>query len=190
MGKIEIESRKRSRNRNIQKIILQSIAAAGLLSVALVAPNSLKLLKDLGILPKRRQREIIRASRDRLVKHGLLFRNEKGYLRLTAKGEAKLRQLELCDFKLKFPKRWDKKWRVLIFDISTKKRGLRDKVRNTLKTIGFYKLQHSVWVFPHSCEDLITLLKADFKIGDDLIYMIVDSIENDKKVRDHFYLKQ
>jgi hypothetical protein len=43
-----------------------------------------------------------------------------------------------------------------------------------------------VWVYPYDCEDLITLLKADFKIGKDLLYVITESIENDKWLRQSF----
>ena len=107
-------------------------------------------------------------------------------LRLTAKGEQILRRLELHDFKLRKPKRWDRKWRVLIFDIPERRKNLRPKIRYTLLAIGFIRLQDSVWVYPYDCEDLITLLKADFKIGKDLLYLIVDSIENDFPLRSHF----
>ena len=54
--------------------------------------------------------------------------------------------------------------------------------------IGFVRLQDSVWVYPYDCEDLITLLKADFRVGKDVLYLIVDSIENDKYLRAEFNL--
>jgi CRISPR-associated endonuclease Cas2 len=77
---------------------------------------------------------------------------------------------------------------MLIFDISEKRRGTRDKVRNTLISIGFIHLQDSVWVYPYDCEDLITLLKADFMIGKDLLYVIADKIENDIELHKKFGL--
>ena len=120
------------------------------------------------------------------IEYGLLEYTNKGLLKLTPKGEAKLRQLELHEYKIKKPKQWDKKGRVLIFDIREERRPLRDKIRRTLITIGFVRLQDSVWVYPHDCEDLITLLKADFKIGKDVLYMIVDTIENDVWLKKHF----
>jgi CRISPR-associated endonuclease Cas2 len=76
----------------------------------------------------------------------------------------------------------------LIFDIKEERKGMRDKIRRTLNTIGFIRLQDSVWVYPYDCEDLIMLLKADFKIGKDLVYIIADSIENDKDLRLAFNL--
>ena len=111
-------------------------------------------------------------------------------LRLTAKGEQVLRRLELHDFKLRKPKRWDRKWRILIFDIPERRKGLRQKIRYTLKAIGFVRLQDSVWAYPYDCEDLVTLLKADFKVGKDLLYLIVDSLEYDKPLKEYFGLHQ
>src|SRR3989344_1132187 len=188
MGVLERESKKRMRRYQIQKAVLQSVAAVGVLSVALLAPNALQMLKMFGYTPHRRQKEVINVSRARLLKQGFLKRDERGFLQLTPKGETKLRTLEKYNYHLPHPKHWDKKWRVLIFDIPEKRKGLRDKVRLTLVFIGFKQLQKSVWVYPYDCEDLITLLKADFKIGRDIIYIIADTIENNAELKKSFGL--
>ena len=188
MGVLEQSSRKRTRNKNLQKIVLQTVAAAGFLSVALLAPNALQALRQVGLFPKHRQKEIFNSSRNRLVKAGLLAYEGK-FIRLTAKGEAKLYQLEQHDYKLARPKRWDKKWRILIFDIPERRRALRARIRRTIVSVGFMRLQKSVWVYPYDCEDFVNLIKADFKIGKDLLYLIVDSIENDKFIKKYFQLQ-
>ena len=185
MGRLEIESRKRIRRASIQKLVLASAAVVGGISVALVAPGVIGAMGKLGLIPSARQLEIIKRSRSRLVARGLLVYHGN-MLRLTTKGEQVLRRLELHDFRLRKPKRCDRKWRVLIFDIPERRKSLRFKLRYTLKAIGFVRLQDSVWVYPYDCEDLITLLKADFKIGKDLLYLIVDSIENDIHLKSHF----
>jgi DNA-binding transcriptional regulator PaaX len=139
------------------------------------------------MLPTPRRADSIRAARNRLVKRGLLkWKGNK--LCITEAGEKKLRQWRLRDYQLPRPKHWDKRWRVLIFDIPEKRKGLREKIRNTLVVVGFVRLQDSVWIFPYDCEDLITLLKADFKIGKDMLYMIVDTLEYDTPFRAKFGL--
>ena len=187
MRRLETESRKRSRRANIKKLVLASAAVVGGISVALIDPGAIGAMGKLGLIPSARQLEIIKRSRSRLVARGLLI-YQGNTLRLTSKGEQILRRLELHDFKLRKPKRWDRKWRVLIFDIPERRKGLRQKIRNTLKTIGFVRLQNSVWAYPYDCEDLITLLKADFKIGKDLLYLIVDSLEYDRPLKECFGL--
>lgn len=187
MGKLELQSKSNTRKKNIQKIILGTVAVAGVLSVAAVAPGVIGAMGKLGIIPTKRQKEIIKRSRQRLVERGLLEYKDK-FLKLTAKGEVELRGMEARGFNLIKPKKWDKKWRVLIFDIKESQRVLRNKIRNTLIAVGFVRLQDSVWIYPYDCEDLVTLLKADLKIGKDLLYMIVDELEYDVYLRKCFGL--
>jgi hypothetical protein len=193
MGKLEKEVRKRNRKINIQKTILATLFLLGALSVAFVAPNMVKVLSKFepDFLKRKFGKYNFNKSFKRLKDAGLIVfkKTPKGsFVHLTNKGKVKLRQLELSDYKLKEVPVWDGKWRLLIFDIKEKRKGLRDKIRLTLKKIGFFYLQKSVWVYPYDCEDLITLLKADFKVGKDVLYIIADSIENDKEIRKNFKL--
>src|SRR3989344_4088802 len=110
------------------------------------------------------------------------------FARLTSKGKELLTKVEENNYQLEKPKRWDKKWRMIVFDISEKRKKVRDQLRRTLVSIGFVHMQHSVWVYPYDCEDLINLLKADFMIGKDVLYVIADRIENDKWLREYFNL--
>ena len=187
MGKLEREHKKRAQKANIKKVVLRTVAVAGVLSIAVLAPNVLGALSKLGVVPQKRQKETVVNTKTRLVQQGLLTR-ENGLLRLTPKGERVLRRLELKDYALQKPRRLDGKWRMLIFDIPERRKKSREQVRKTLATIGFVRLQDSVWLYPYDCEDLVTLLKADFHIGKDLLYLIVDSLEGDMHFKHHFGL--
>ena len=70
----------------------------------------------------------------------------KGIL-LTPKGSIKALRVK---YKLNpnFKKRKDKKWIMVIFDIPEKKRNYRDDFRGFLQSLGFQKLQQSVWISP------------------------------------------
>lgn len=188
MGKLEEENRRRSRKGEIQKITLEVVKTAGILSVGLVAPNVIRAMYKLGIISNKRQEEIVKSSASKLVKKGFLRFNGKFY-ELTEKGGERLNQLELEDYKLPKPKKWDKKWRVIIFDIPEKKKKTRHHIRTILTKIGFSRLQDSVWVYPYDCEDFIGLLKSEFGVGKDILYLIVEEIENDKNLRQEFSLK-
>jgi len=194
MGKLEQEIKKEIRNTRTQKAILGVIGIAGLLSVAVIAPNALQALGMLGLNKKvlRYKRNSINKSVNHLVERKLLiYENKEGkkYLRLTDKGEQILRVFELHDYKIKKPKHWDRKYRIIIFDIKEERKITRNKLRNTLRSISFFRLQDSVWVYPYDCEDFITLIKADFKIGKDVLYIIADRIENDSFLKKHFGLE-
>lgn len=187
MGVLEEQSKRRARKNELKKIILETVKVAGLIGIFVIAPNVVGAMAKAGLLPSRRQKEVVERSRDRMIRQGLL-RYEGKYVRLTEKGERVLRRLALNEYQLTKPIRWDRKWRVIIFDIPEYRKGLRQKVRSTLMRIGFARLQDSVWVYPYDCEDLAALLKADFKVGKDILYLIVDTIENDRALRKYFEL--
>ncbi|MFZ1720413.1 MAG: hypothetical protein WAU28_03620 [Candidatus Moraniibacteriota bacterium] len=73
---------------------------------------------------------------------------------LTKKGRESAERCDLYGGSLKFkmPRKWDKKWRVVIFDIPEKDRVFRGILREHLHEIGFFKLQQSVFVHPYPCE--------------------------------------
>lgn len=193
MGNLEKEIKNKDKRKNIQKIILNTVFAVGVLSVALVAPNVLSVIKKLEGTFKRKKnlKYSINNSFTRLREKGLIEIieiNGKKVAHITKKGEDKLDFLDKHNFKLKIPKKWDGRWRVVIFDIKESRSRTRFLLRKTLSQIGFVRLQNSVWLYPYDCEDLISLLKADFKIGKDILYMIVEKLENDWHLRKAFNL--
>jgi len=193
MGILEQEIKNRDKRKNIQKIILSTIFATGMLSVALIAPNVLSAISKLERSSGRKKnlKYSINDSFTRLREKDLIEImeiNGKKVARITKKGENSLDFLDKHDFKLKIPKKWDGRWRVVIFDIKESRSKTRFLLRKTLSRIGFIRLQNSVWLYPYDCEDLISLLKADFKIGKDVLYMIVEKLENDWHLRKTFNL--
>jgi len=52
-------------------------------------------------------------------------------------------------------KKWDKKWRLVIYDIPENRRDKRDKFRYFLKDLGFGKVQESCWISPYDFSSLI-----------------------------------
>lgn len=175
-----------------KKTILNIVALGGILAVGAIAPNCLQLLKYTKT-NKRKKKYYINSVVRRLIQNGYLKygENRKGQkvVRLTKKGEKVLEEYMLTDSlnKLK-TKNWDGKYRVIIFDIKEQKRKTRDRLREWLVKIGMFRLQNSVWVFPYDCEDIITLLKANYKIGKEVLYMKVDYIEQDRKLKEFFNL--
>lgn len=187
METLEKRNRKRRRKENLQKAILSSVATAGILAVGLVAPNVIKAMNSVGILPNPRRREYVSSSASKLAKKGLL-KFENGYYQITKEGKKILSRWELADYKPKQPRKWDHKWRILIYDISEKKAIIRRQVGELFKKIDLYRLQDSVWVYPYDCEEIIGLLKTELGVGKEILYIIADEIENDRHLRSYFSL--
>lgn len=188
MGVIEQKIKSDIRRTKINAAILGTLSVAGILAVGVVAPNVLGAMGKLGII-KPYHRQGVKRSLSRLIKHGYITIEGsagKKHVRLTPKGERYAALLGEGKLMPKKPRRWDKKWRMLIFDIPEGRRKTRDYIRSTLVRLGFYRLQDSVWVHPYDCEDLIILLKADFHIGKDVLYIVADVIEYDLPLKKHF----
>jgi|TARA_Y100000310_G_scaffold13801_1_gene14027 hypothetical protein len=189
VGKYETESRNKRRYKDLRKLILKTVATTGLVGVSFLAPNVIGAMGRMGMIPSKRQKDTIRVSRERLIKKGML-KYSRGGLCITKKGEIALQMAEVSDHVTRKPKRWDGRWRVLMFDIPEKKKNIRERVRQKLRSVGFVYLQDSVWLYPYDCEDLITLLKSELHIGKEMLYMIVDFLEYDAQYRKHFGLSK
>jgi len=175
---------------NLSKIILYTIGATGILAVALVAPNSLRMLQILGFKKRVRynRKYYLKSKISTMIDQGLLKLETKGdrkLIRLTEKGKLKLKKYKTLDANLT-NKKWDKKWRILTFDIWETQHNKRDSLRRELINFGFKKLQNSVWIYPHECEEFISLLKADFKFGNNARYLLVEKLDNDWQMRKKF----
>src|SRR3989344_9211739 len=118
----------------------------------MVSPNALQMLKLFGVRPHKRRKELIKRTYDKLIEKGFLI-SRNGFLEISEKGSLALELLKDGNAKLKTPKKWDKKWRILIFDVDESKRPIRDKLRRSLISVGFQRLQDSVWIYPYDCED-------------------------------------
>lgn len=44
---------------------------------------------------------------------------------------------------------WDRRWRLVLFDVPENRSTMRDRLRRLLQARGFGYLQHSVWITPH-----------------------------------------
>jgi CRISPR-associated endonuclease Cas2 len=162
------------------------VVAAGIVGLSIAAPNMPQVLHKLGLMQRFYDRGNMVRARKALVRDGLLV-YEGNLLRLTEKGRRVLDRKRL-QYETTAHRKWDGRWRVLIFDIPEKRKRIRDRVRHELVSVGFKLLQRSVWVYPYDCEDLIILLKTELKIGKDMLYMIVDELEYDTHLRTHFKL--
>jgi hypothetical protein len=192
---IEIEDRlssvrkeyRRMARGNVARTILEIIGTAGFVSTTLLAPNVLGALYKIG--ENKQKRWYVWNKIKELEQKGLLTRsiNNSRY-QLTKKGRDMVAGYEIGKIKIRKPLRWDGRWRLVIFDIREHMRAARDELRDMLNVLGFRKLQNSVWVHPYPCADVISLIKRKHNLGNAVLYLEVDVLENDRDSRDFFNL--
>ena len=176
------------------KTILSVVAVGGLITLAAVAPNAVQLLKFTSLARRQlsNRRYYINRLAEKLIKRGLMRvgNNSQGQkvLRLTSRGRQELEHYKMRDKVIVKPKRWDGKYRVIIFDIKEWKKKTRNNLRYWLGHLGFVRLQNSVWVHPYECQEVVALLKSNFKIGNEVLYLTVESVENDRWLKKEFGL--
>jgi len=95
---------------------------------------------------------------------------------LSEKG--KLRALNIRFRRLNDKKEhWDKKWRMVSFDIPNTHRKGRDAIRYRLRSGGFYEVQESMFIYPYNCEREIRDLAALFKLEKYVCFALLDFID-------------
>lgn len=188
---MEKEARNERRLRSFQQAMLTAVVLGGVVVVAATIPNAARLLKYFpGYKKGAKFNYQAKSALGRLVAKGLITfveKDGKRLARITEKGELIL-QMETEKQAMTKKRKWDRRWRVVIFDIPERRKNIRDRLRLFMSEYGFARLQDSVWIYPYDCEDLITLAKANFCIGADVLYMIVERLERDKYLREHFGL--
>ena len=94
--------------------------------------------------------------------------NNQIYISLTKEGKKKAKYFQIDDLEIPTPKVWDKKWRILMFDIPENVRLKREALRGKLKQLKFTMIQKSVWIHPYPCKDEVILLQDFFGFKDNI----------------------
>ena len=174
----------------IVKDIFSLLAISGAVCIAATSPYFLlNLIKGLAKLKKYKKKNI-QDNFYNLKKRGYIQikqKNNQIYISLTEKGRKKAGWLQIDSLKICKPKKWDRKWRVVIFDIVELKKIHREAFRGKLKELGFYPLQKSVWVYPFDCKDEIGLLRNFFGLSEkDIKLIVAENIEEEKELKEIF----
>lgn len=178
----------------MRNLILRTLAVGGVMSVALVAPKTLKLLKklDRGAVHRNNLYRRITQAITRLEHSGLVHTSgqyRQRHVMLTARGHAMIETIYASEYRIPEPAFWDGKWRIIMFDIREKRRKVRSQLRLLLVSAGFSRLQDSIWVYPYPCDEFIGLVRAHLKSGTgEILSFVAEALESDQKLREHFRL--
>jgi hypothetical protein len=182
----------------ITKTIFTILFLTGGIAIASTSPYFASraipaLIKDIKLLRDKKKKRyacniFCRLKNQELIK--IEYRGKQMYISLTDEGKKKAGKYQIDDLEIKKPRRWDKKWRVLIFDIKNKDKIKREALRGKLKELGLYQLQKSVWVCPYNFEREVEILRTFFGFGDnELITIDAARIDKDKNIKLFFNLR-
>ncbi|KKW27293.1 MAG: Phenylacetic acid-responsive transcriptional repressor [Candidatus Kaiserbacteria bacterium GW2011_GWB1_52_6] len=172
----------------IEREVLQELTFGDLLFGFLLSARSTRRFYKLA-----RERATYRYRRklavERLEESGFI-RSRGGRLSITKAGRGALGEIIGITRSFLDTKKWDGKWRIIAFDIPEKFAKLRNNIRDVLKKAGFAKLQQSIWIFPHECEDFAQLLKEESQLSRYILYGVLDRIEDEGRLKRLFKLSR
>ena len=133
---------------------------------------------------------IRRLSQDKLIQEKKMP-NGSLQLVLTDRGREEAMRLDILGSVINFkkPKKWDGKWRIVIFDIPEKDRRFRSILREHLFNLEFRKLQQSVFVSPYPFEKQIINLAQLYSATSYVRVITATEIDNEKELKKYFFKK-
>lgn len=176
----------------IVKDIFYWLTVAGAVSIAATSPyfvpNAIKAYNNFKKYPKLKVSDTF----SKLRRRGLIEIERKGaqiFIRLTAEGRKRAGIYQINNLSIRKPQKWDRKWRLVIFDIAELKKVHREAFRGKIKELGFLPIQRSVWIQPFPCGDEIALLRDFFGLDKkDVQIILAEKIENEENLKKAFNL--
>lgn len=193
-GSIEERVKHRAKRNQVRDAVLLSAYITVGVGMMVMAPNTVRLLKyvEKAIGPSPRLARRVSQKYSELISQGIFRRiatQDGSRIELTEKGMRIAEELsQREEMRPAKQKKWDQKWRIIMFDVWERRRRVRDELRHTLEEFGFVKIQNSVWVYPYPCEKLLIFLRTHLKLGQGILYIVADEIEYDEKLRKYFKL--
>lgn len=173
----------------LRLLVTGSVITAGLALPGLLVGLDKPLHAYLNRLDKRaRDREFRRIVY--YMKSRKFVRGDYEYgLQITKKGRQRLAALDLDGLEIKPPKRWDGKWRLILYDIPESHKRARNLFARRLYSLGLYQLQRSAWIHPFPCRSEIESLASAYSIDTYISYLETGHIDNQQTLLKHFAIK-
>lgn len=167
--------------------ILRVVVLGGVITTALAAPNAVQILdkpitKILNKLDERsRQRELQKTltymRRKQLISNSNAL-NYKHGIKITEKGLKRLSVVSYKNLQITKLDNWDKKWRIILFDIPENQKSLRNSFTLKMKSLGLTQLQKSVWIHPFPCKNEIIHVSERHGLTKYITYIETSHIDN------------
>mgnify|MGYP001610766475 CR=1 FL=1 len=107
---------------------------------------------------------------------------------LSEDGRKKVLTYNMDTMTVKKPAVWDKKWRMVMFDIPNKRKKERDVLRNMLKQLGFIKYQESAFILPYECKNEVDYVVEFFNLRPHVRFLEISKFDDDLALKRSFGL--
>ncbi|MDP3697759.1 MAG: hypothetical protein Q8R55_07170 [Candidatus Taylorbacteria bacterium] len=185
------------KKKSLSFVILKTLAVSGVFVLAASNPrfavnlpkNISRILKELD--GKKKREKLFRALsylRSRKFTEIKDLPDGKSEIKITSAGQEFIGVADFDNLEIEKPAIWDKKFRLVIFDIPKHKHSASTSFSRKLKEMGFLMIQKSIWAHPYDCLNEIVYLRNIFEIEPYVKVVLAEAIEGDFKIRRHFKL--
>ena len=178
----------------VTKFLLMSLAVGSVAFIGALAPALFSMAEGNGLSKRYSKKQLSNAFanlKNRKLVEIIQEKNGKTKVILTNTGEKRVKEFCFEELRIQKARKWDKKWRVLVYDIPTKPKvynNAREALRAKIKEIGFVQLQKSVWVCPYECEDEILFLSESYRVTKFIEIFTVDKMLHSERLKSKFKL--
>ena len=176
----------------VQQKILLTLASGVALGLSRRPDQSFRIIKSFFRAWRDINERSVRDAIRKLYQSKLIdYREEDNgtiTLVLSENGKKKSLRYSIDTMKIRIPKTWDRKWRLVLFDIPERFKKERDAFAQKLKQIGFYPLQKSAFIFPYDCKDELDFMIEILNIRRYVRSILVKYIDNELDLRRQFKL--
>ncbi len=177
---------------NVKKKILLLLLAGVALGLSRFYKKQKWILKQIPKEWKKENRQALQRGINSLYASHLIGEkhNKDGTttLILSENGKQKALRFDIDNLKIKKPVQWDKKWRIVMFDIPEKLKRLRDSLRLHFKEIGLIELQKSVFVYPYPCSKEIEFILEFYNARKHVRFILAEKVDNELHLKKKFNL--
>lgn len=176
----------------VEKKVMLLLKAGILLSLARRPDNYFKIIKSAGKEWRKIKERSLNKAIKRLYNSKLVdyrdIKDGSSVVVLTESGKNRILRYDIDKIEIKKPARWDKLWRLVIFDIPEKKKQGRMALNAKLKELGFYPMQKSVFICPYECKDEINFIVEIFNLEPYVRFLIVKDVDIELDLKKRFNL--
>ena len=177
---------------NLKKKVLLLLFAGLALGLTRSGKKQLWILKQIPKEWEKENRQALQRAINSLYTSRLIHKkyNKDGTTTfiLSENGKQKALRFNINKMEIKKPTHWDRKWRVVMFDIPEKLRKLRDSLRLHFREIGLIELQKSVFVYPYPCDKEIEFILEFYNARKHIRFILAEKIDNQLHLMKKFYL--
>src|SRR3989344_1178117 len=174
------------------KKVLLLLEAGLVLSLTRRPDHYFRVLKKASKEWKKINERYLRETIKRLYQSKLIdYKEDKDgtvMLTLSEKGKSRILKYDLDKIEIKKPARWDKLWRLVVFDIPEDKNLGRKALAAKLKELNFYPMQKSVFIHPYECKDEIDFIVEMFNLAPYVRFLRVKDVDIALDLKERFRL--